>query len=50
VRAESWKVLFKYRPLKGDSADLLENKRGEYMDTVASLTDFPEIQVDSSPE
>ena len=50
IRADSWKVLFKYRPLKGNSFDLLQNKQREYIDTVASLTDFQEIQVDASPE
>jgi len=50
IRADSWKVLFKYRPLKGNWFDLLQNKQREYIDTIASLTDFQEIQVDASPE
>lgn len=50
IRADAWRVLFKYRPLKNYSKEMLENKRTEYKDIIKSIEDYPEIQLMADEE
>ena len=45
IRADAWRVLFRYRPLKNFTNEMLENKRAEYKDNREGISDCPELDI-----
>ena len=45
IRADAWRVLFRYRPLKNFSNEMLENKRAEYKDNREGISECPELNI-----